>query len=149
LTDDPSAILLTVRLALRGLGFTPMVFKKIRKDQKAKGVDIALTKDMLMEAVRDRYDIAILVAADGDYVPVLDEVQRLGKMVIVAFWDGDWVSDELRWRADHFVDLTDALHGALKNCEESCGRINSGATKSKRAIAGRQPNSSERGLLES
>jgi uncharacterized LabA/DUF88 family protein len=109
---------LAVRLTLRRNGFTPMVFKKIRKDQKAKGVDIALTKDMLMEAVRDHYDIAVLLAGDGDYVPVVDEIQRLGKQVIVAFWDGDWVSEELRWRADHFVDLTDGLKTALNNCRE-------------------------------
>src|SRR4051794_12186407 len=45
----------------------------------AKGVDISLTKDMLVQAFLGNYDIAVLVAADGDYLPVVEEVKRLGK----------------------------------------------------------------------
>jgi uncharacterized LabA/DUF88 family protein len=58
-----------IRAALWNLNFNPEVFPK-KKDQKAKGVDISLTKDMLSHAFLGNYDIAILVAGDGDYVPL-------------------------------------------------------------------------------
>ena len=40
-------------------------------------------------AQRDEYDLAYLLSADGDFVPVVREVQRLGKRVFVASpWRG-------------------------------------------------------------
>src|SRR3954453_11123854 len=59
--------------SLWNLGFSPAVFKKDRRDQKAKGVDIALTKDMLSHAYLNNYDCAVLIAGDGDYVPLVEE----------------------------------------------------------------------------
>ena len=44
---------------------------------RAKGVDIALTKDLLSHAFLDNYDAVVLVAGDGDYVPVVEELKRL------------------------------------------------------------------------
>ncbi|MGD0310008.1 MAG: NYN domain-containing protein, partial [Acidobacteriota bacterium] len=55
-----------VRTDLWTLEFQPEVFKKTARDQKAKGVDISLTKDMLSHAFLDNYDIAVLVAGDGE-----------------------------------------------------------------------------------
>ena len=40
---------------------------------KAKGVDIALTTDMLSNAFLGNYDVAVLVAGDGDYVPLVEQ----------------------------------------------------------------------------
>jgi uncharacterized LabA/DUF88 family protein len=87
------------------LGFSPAVFKKTRRDQKAKGVDIALTKDMLSHAYLDNYDVAILVAGDGDYVPLVEEVKRLGKRVHLSFFDSAATSPVLKIVCDRFVDL--------------------------------------------
>jgi uncharacterized LabA/DUF88 family protein len=67
---------------LWALGFDPHVFKKARQEEKAKGVDIALTKDMLSHAFRNNYEIAVLYAGDGDYVPLVEEVKSLGKLFI-------------------------------------------------------------------
>src|SRR4051794_35495636 len=61
-----------VRDALRECGFSPVVMKK-QKNRKAKGVDISLTKDMLVHAFMGNYDIAVLVAGDGDFVPLVEE----------------------------------------------------------------------------
>jgi len=72
-------VITETRNALRHIGFEPHVFKKTRTDQKAKGVDIELTKDMLSHAFRQNYEAAVLVAGDGDYVPLVEEVKRLGK----------------------------------------------------------------------
>ncbi|MGI9074506.1 MAG: NYN domain-containing protein [Bryobacteraceae bacterium] len=58
------------------VGMQPCVFKKTCREEKAKGVDIALTKDMLVHAFLDNFDIAVLVTGDGDYVPLVEEVKH-------------------------------------------------------------------------
>jgi len=73
-----------VRGQLRALQFDPQVFKKLAS--KSKGVDIALTKDMLMHAFEHHYDVAMLFAGDRDYVPLIEEVKRRGKNVWVCFF---------------------------------------------------------------
>jgi hypothetical protein len=96
--DD--AKILKVRDDLHNLRFYPGVFKKSRRDEAAKGVDIALTKDMLSHAFLNNYDVAILVTGDGDYVPVVHEVQRQGKFVLGAFLDVKEWNEELRLAVD-------------------------------------------------
>ena len=87
MVGDSGAILET-KDQLFTLGFSPNVFKKGRQSQKAKGVDIALTKDMLSHAYQSDYDPAILVGGDRDYVPLVEKVKSLGKRVHIAFFDG-------------------------------------------------------------
>ena len=96
----------SVRESLWNLNFSPEVFKKDRQQEKAKGVDIALTKDLLSHAFRDNYDVAVLIAGDGDYVPLIEEVKRLGKLVYVAFFTQvEGLNRELRIHSDHFCGL--------------------------------------------
>ena len=95
----------SVRQALWSLGFHAEVFKKQRKEEKAKGVDIALTKDLLSHAFLNNYDVAVLIAGDGDYVPLLTEVKRLGKVVYVAFFSDTGLSPELRLTSDMFFEM--------------------------------------------
>ena len=100
---------------LWNLGFTPQIFKKIRKEDKAKGVDIALTKDMLMHASQDHYEVACLIAGDGDYVPLVDEVKRLGKIVVCIFFGGNGMSPGLKMACDEFVDVGSEFIRAWKH----------------------------------
>lgn len=91
--------------ALLEIGFHPVVMHK-PKGQRAKGVDISLTKDMLLQAFMGNYDVAILVAGDGDFVPLVDEVMRFGKKVVVAFWENNGLNPKLRRAADEFCPLS-------------------------------------------
>ena len=102
--DD--AKVLSVRQALRSLGFHPEVFKKQKGQAKAKGVDIALSKDFLSHAFLGNYDVAVLIAGDGDYVPLITEVKRLGKVVYLAFFEEFGLSPELRLAADNYFDMS-------------------------------------------
>jgi len=104
--DNPK--IADVKENLWSLGFTPSVFSRPSGDRKAKGVDIALTKDMLSHAFLANYDAAVLIAGDGDYVPLLEEVKRLGKLVYVIFFThpAAGLNDDLRLAADYFLDLT-------------------------------------------
>lgn len=91
------------------LGVQSEVFKKAQKHQKAKGVDIALARDVLSNAFRHNYDVAFLFAGDGDYVPLVEEVKRLGKIVCIVFFETSGLNPILKLAADFFLPLEDAF----------------------------------------
>jgi len=94
------------RLALRALGFEPRLFQ--RRQGRSKAVDVALASEMLALGAAGQYEAAVVVAGDGDYVPLLEAVKRLGLHVGVAFLAAD-TSPELRIAADEYIDLTEHL----------------------------------------
>jgi hypothetical protein len=81
------------------IGFTPKVFKK-SKTRGSKAVDIALATDMLSHGYRDNYDVAVLFAGDGDYVPLVEEIKRIGKVVYISFFRGSGLNNELALASD-------------------------------------------------
>ncbi len=101
----------TVKEQLWAMRFSPQVFKRESGQVKAKGVDIALTKDMLSHAFRGNYEIAVLVAGDGDYLPLIEEVKRLGKLVYVWFFavEGGGLNPSIKMAADYFADIGSLL----------------------------------------
>jgi hypothetical protein len=96
--DDVAA----VERALWETGFQPRVFKKT-KNLPAKGVDISLATDVLSNAYQDNFDIAVLLTGDGDYVPLIREVQRVGKSVYVAAFNSG-LSPQLMLASDEFLE---------------------------------------------
>lgn len=98
-----------VKRQLRHIHFDPQVFKKIKN--KSKGVDITLSRDMLSHAYGGHYDVAILFAGDGDYLPLIDEVKRQGKRVCVCYFEEEkaGLSGDLRVVADHFSPIDEFL----------------------------------------
>jgi uncharacterized LabA/DUF88 family protein len=92
-----------IRHALRDVGFRPTIFKRTRS-REAKGVDISLATDMLSNAHRNNFDVAILASGDGDFLPVVEEVQRLGKAVYLLSV-GDKVNPGLILASDRNLDL--------------------------------------------
>ncbi len=99
--DEPK--LQEVNEALRKLAFEPKVFKK-SANRKSKGVDISLTKDFLSHAFLNNYDFVVLIAGDADYLPLIEEVKRLGKIVYLTFLSSG-LSQDLRLAADWFGSL--------------------------------------------
>lgn len=95
-----------VRRSIWKLGFDPQVFKKSKR-HKSKGVDIALAKDMLSHAFLGHYEVAVLMAGDGDYVPLVEEIKRLGKPVFVWFFANAGLKDDLKLASDGFWDVTE------------------------------------------
>ena len=92
------------RIALREAGFEPRLYK--RSAGRSKAVDVALTTEVLTLASEGRYEVAAILAGDGDYVPLIEAVKRLGLHVVVGFFKEHGLSQELRIAADQFVDLT-------------------------------------------
>ena len=96
------------------LGFQPTVLQKV-KGRPSKGVDIALTCDMLSHASHDNYDVAVLIAGDGDYVPLVDEVKRLGKLVHLVFFQSTGLNPKLRRASDTFYDVRHQFEHCWRN----------------------------------
>ena len=81
----------------------PYVFKRT-KERSSKQVDISLCVAMLSHATRRHLEIAILVAGDEDYVPLVRAVQREG--VRVHLWSlSSGLDPQLRRAADFYGDL--------------------------------------------
>jgi uncharacterized LabA/DUF88 family protein len=82
----------------------PVFFKKRRKDEKAKSVDISLTVDVLSHIHQNNIDTVCLFSGDGDFAPVLEEAIRYGKRVFVGALSKG-LSPTLRGLADEYIYL--------------------------------------------
>ena len=49
-----------------------------------KRVDVSIAVDMVTMAYGGQYDVAYLLSADGDFVPAVEAVKKLGKKVFAA-----------------------------------------------------------------
>ena len=85
----------------------PRVFKKYKK-RGSKQVDISLSVDMLAHASRKNYDVAVLVAGDEDYTPLVDAVMSEGRRVCLWFLEKG-LSPILKNRVDHYFSLEHVL----------------------------------------
>jgi Uncharacterized conserved protein len=73
-----------------------------KRPPRQKGVDTLIAVDMLVGAFTNLFSVAVLVAGDADFVPVVNEVKRRGVMVVVAAAMDGSLSDDLRRAADRF-----------------------------------------------
>lgn len=90
------------------------------RDQRAvlrliDSADITLARDFLSHAYRDNFDAAVLVAGDADFVPLVEEVKRLGKQVFVLFFPTQGLADELKRHADAFFSFETSFATAWAN----------------------------------
>jgi uncharacterized LabA/DUF88 family protein len=92
-----------------GIKVKTMPLKKTPEGYIEKGVDVLLATDMVSLAFRNAYDTAILVSGDSDYVPVVEEIQELGKRVENASFKRT-SSYELRKVCDAFLLLDNVAH---------------------------------------
>jgi cold shock CspA family protein len=58
-----------------------------------KGIDVWLSLEAFELAVLKRFDVLVLIACDGDYVPLVRKVNTLGSRVMVLGWDFEYVDD--------------------------------------------------------
>lgn len=96
-----------VERQLKELGIeSPKIFKK-EKGRPSKRVDITLATDMLTHAYRNNYDVAILVAGDDDYVPLVQAIKNDGRRVVLWFFENSsGLSKRLKMESDYFFDIS-------------------------------------------
>jgi NYN domain len=75
------------------------------KKMRQKKVDVLLAVEMLDNAFRKNMDVAVLIAGDADFVPVIEAVMRLGTWVEVCYHRSG-ASEELFSAADHAGQFT-------------------------------------------
>ncbi len=68
-------------------GYFPDGRQRWRAEEK--GVDVLLALHVALGAHNDLYDVAVVVSADTDLLPAIEEAVRLGKRVETATW---WAS---------------------------------------------------------
>lgn len=92
---------------LRSLGIeAPNVFP--RKNTGSKRVDISLSVEMLTHAYQKNCDVAILVAGDEDYVPLVNAVKNTGCRVFLWFVDSG-LNPALKQSVDYYFDIANVL----------------------------------------
>lgn len=64
-----------------------------------KNLDTQLTKDAIVGAALNKFDQAIIISNDGDFVSVVEGVKEVGKKVEVAHFKGSFSMD-LKQKAD-------------------------------------------------
>ena len=76
-----------------------------------KGIDVQLALDFVMMAVRNEYDVGVLMSNDTDLRPALEEVIRLGRQTVeVVSWD------PLEGRRRSWLRLAGRLAGSQPYC---------------------------------
>lgn len=88
------------------LQLVPVLFKKKAQGRKSRQVDIAITIDMMRSAFLPSVDMLYLLSGDGDYLPLISEVMRHGKQVLVAAFSSGLHSD-IPSSVDEFLCLDD------------------------------------------
>ena len=83
---------------------TPHVFKKPSKSQKSRSVDIRITLDSLVTAYTHDVNQLILLTGDGDFIPVIEQLMRHGKQVIVGSLSSG-LHPDLKRTGDYFFQL--------------------------------------------
>lgn len=76
-------------------------------EPREKGIDVLLGLSMVMGAMRNEYDVAVLCSRDTDLVPAVEAVLDLGKQCEVAAWNSKasnsrlWIPGRSVWA--HFL----------------------------------------------
>ena len=74
-----------------------------------KRVDVMIATDMVALAYQDKYDVAYLLSADGDFAPAVQEVRNTNRKVFVASASPGYEIDQV---ANNFIPLNkEFLHG--------------------------------------
>jgi uncharacterized LabA/DUF88 family protein len=77
--------------ALRFQGFR-VIAREVNygEEGEQKEVDVALATELVANALRNAFDVAIIVSGDRDFVPAVERVRMEGKGVEAAFfWDAE------------------------------------------------------------
>lgn len=61
--------------------------------KQEKGIDVWLALEAFEQAFYKRFSVLVLIACDGDYVPLIRKLNALGTRVMVLSWDFEYTND--------------------------------------------------------
>ncbi|MEX2287365.1 MAG: NYN domain-containing protein [Planctomycetaceae bacterium] len=110
----------SMRVLLRKYEFEPLVIRELKNQQKQrdtkrqqhgliekpKGCDIALATRMVADGAADLFDCCFLFTSDADFLPAVEAVRRMGKIVwVFGYADALPERSPYLFTPDRFVDL--------------------------------------------
>lgn len=108
--------------------FPLRVFNSRREE---KGVEIMLSMEALELSFFKQFDVLVLIASDGDYVPLVRKLNSLGTRVLLMSWDFEFTDDEGNQRVTKTssellkeVNYHAAMHELMEGSSPSIGEIN-------------------------
>jgi len=88
------------------LHYLPLV-RGANNDLKEKGIDVSLSLDAYKKASAKTFDIFVLVAGDGDYLPLVRELQAIGGAsidVMLLSWDFECVKGDVTMTSQDLLE---------------------------------------------
>jgi cold shock CspA family protein/uncharacterized LabA/DUF88 family protein len=67
--------------------YLPLRYNSEYNSMQEKGIDVWLALEAYELAIYKKFDILVLVAGDGDYVPLVRKLNTLGTQVMLISWD--------------------------------------------------------------
>ncbi|GHT61127.1 hypothetical protein FACS1894109_19470 [Spirochaetia bacterium] len=67
--------------------YLPLKYNSGNNSMQEKGIDVWLALEAYELAIYKKFDILVLVAGDGDYVPLVRKLNTLGTQVMLISWD--------------------------------------------------------------
>ena len=73
---------------------------------KEKGIDVSLALDAYKKAVAKTFDIFVLIAGDGDYLPLVRELQNMGTPieVMLVSWDFECTNGDVTMTSQDLLE---------------------------------------------
>ncbi len=71
--------------------YLPLKSSNGRREEK--GIDVWLALEAYERTIQKNFDILVLIASDGDYVPLVRKVNALGTRVMIMSWDFEFTTD--------------------------------------------------------
>jgi len=90
------------------LHFLPLV-RGSNNEMKEKGIDVSLALDAYKRASAKSFDIFVLIAGDGDYLPLVRELQALGTPgvpidVMLVSWDFECTNGDITMTSQDLLE---------------------------------------------
>lgn len=100
--------------------------KKSGSSEIEKGIDVWLALEALEQSYYKHYDFVVLLAGDGDYLPLLRKLNAFGIRVMLLYWEFGYeydngkihctsASDALKNEATYPMDMVEVCDGAKGN----------------------------------
>ena len=76
--------------------------------RQERGIDVWLALEAYELAIYKRFDVLVLIASDGDYVPLVRKLNTVGARVMLMYWDFEYIDRNEKKR------ITRTAHQLLK-----------------------------------
>ena len=88
------------------LHYLPLV-RGANNELKEKGIDVSLSLDAYKKAAAKTFDIFVLIAGDGDYLPLVRELQAMGGIsidVMLLSWDFECTNGDVTMTSQDLLE---------------------------------------------